>query len=88
MALQSKQSNTGLYPTGVSFNGGKYMVSLAYNGKNRNLGRYDTPDEAFSVYLTAKLARIRDLAVEFKDQINEKAFNALINYDRITKGIA
>lgn len=82
-----RSSKGGLYPTGVSLNGGKYMVSLAYDGKNKTLGRYNTPEEAFNVYREAKIAKIRNLAEEFKDRINERAFKALMNYDRIGKGV-
>jgi len=86
IALQSNRVNVGDCPSGVSLNGGKYMASLAYNGKNKNLGRYDSQEEAFAVYRTAKISRIKELATKFKDQIDEKAFDSLINYNRITKG--
>lgn len=76
-----------VYPVGVSFNGGKYMVPLAYNGKNKNLGRYDTADAAFNVYKKAKIERIKELAFLYKDRINYRAFDALMTYDRISKGI-
>ncbi len=41
---------------GVSFDKvkNKYVATISINGKNKNLGRYKTPEEAHEVYLEAK----------------------------------
>ncbi len=49
------RSNTSGY-LGVSRiqSRGKWQASIQLNGRNKNLGRYDTPEEAHAVYLEAK----------------------------------
>lgn len=79
IALTYKMSTMGEYPSGVSLNQGRYMATLAYDGKNKNLGRYSTPKEASDVYIKFKTERIQSLAYEYKDIISDRAFNALMN---------
>ena len=45
-------TQTGLL--GVSVSNGKYVARINVSGDKRYLGRYDTPEEAYNVYLTAK----------------------------------
>lgn len=67
-------------PIGVSVNRGKYMATLCYFGKNKNLGRFETPSEAFNVYKAAKEAHIKILAEKYKEVLDSRAYVALQSY--------
>jgi hypothetical protein len=41
---------------------------------------YDTPEEAFHAYKTAKEAYIKQVADEYKDKIPKKLYDALYAY--------
>ena len=48
--------------------------------KNKNLGLYRDPDEAFLAYKVAKEDNIKKIAEYYKSRIPEKLYNALMNY--------
>lgn len=50
------------------------------NGKRLDLGGFKTEIEAFNAYKQAKESYLKELATKWKDQIDERAYNALINY--------
>lgn len=52
MRKPSAKNKTGYL--GVSKSRSKYMAAIYYAGKSRNLGRFDTPEEASHAYLAAK----------------------------------
>lgn len=66
----------GIYPIGVSKDYDKFKATL----KKKNLGRYDTPEEAFQAYKTAKEAYIKEVADKWKDQIDPRVYEAMYNY--------
>ena len=49
-------------------------------GKQKNLGSFNTELEAFNVYKQAKESFIKEQANKFKSQIDDRAYNALMNY--------
>jgi hypothetical protein len=69
-------------PAGISFqtSSQKYIVSCAIDGKNKNLGRYKCPEEAFAVYKGFKENLIRERAEKYKDKMDIRAYHALTNY--------
>jgi len=69
-------------PSGVSYqeSSKKYIVSCAINGKNKNLGRFECPKEAFVVYKTFKEALIKQFAEDWKGSICNRAYEGLINF--------
>ncbi len=79
-ALVSCAARRGEFPVGVSLNQRKYMVTLSYNGKNKNLGRYSSVSEAYEVYKKAKELRLKQLAEKYKNDINPLAYDALMRY--------
>ena len=77
----------GKYPIGIYFNKNakKFMAKcrIFYNGKSqqKNLGYYNTPEEAFNVYKTFKENYIKQVADEYKDKIPDKLYKAMYNYE-------
>lgn len=69
-------------PSGISFQASsmKYIVSCAIDGKNKNLGRYKCPEEAFVVYKEFKESLVREKAEEYKDKIDIRAYTAMLNF--------
>ena len=50
------------------------------NGKRLDLGAYNTEIEAFNAYKKAKENYLKELANKWKDKIDDRAYNALMNY--------
>jgi len=73
----------GEYPVGVCFDkhAGKFVAKLAINGKQKNLGRFTTPEEAFQVYKLAKEAYIKVVAQQWQHLLDERVFQALMTYE-------
>jgi len=72
----------GDYPIGVSYNNSKRKFE-AYVSKYSSrdyLGQFDTEIEAFLAYKEAKEDYIKEVANKWKDQIDLRVYNALINY--------
>ena len=73
---------------------GKHLIGVYWNkkdkafvaqvnknkGKQEYLGSFSTEIEAFDAYKTAKEAFVKELANEWKGKIDDRAYNALINY--------
>lgn len=87
-ALTKRDSKRGDYPIGVYLksqtkNGKVYnsiIAQLNKDGDKIHLGCFKTIEEAFNVYKIAKENHMKELALEYKDLIEENAYNALINY--------
>ncbi len=73
----------GDYPIGVSREktSGKFKACCFFRDVNKHLGRYTTPLEAFMVYKTYKEALIKDVANQYKTQLDPRAYQALMNYE-------
>lgn len=80
--LIRQESCRGEYPIGVSINKstGKFKARIAYSCIGKHLGIYDTPEEAFLAYKQAKEDHIKVLADKWKDKIDPRAYEALMNY--------
>lgn len=76
VALQFGARNNQVLP-GVSMNSGSFMATLCYDGKNKNLGRYQTANEAHSAYVKAKNIRLSELSEFYKESLSEAAYNKL-----------
>ena len=73
----------GEYPLGVCFHKrvGKFMARCNVNGKQQqHLGYFNTPQEAFAVYKSFKEALCKQLALKWKDEIDERLFNTMMNW--------
>lgn len=82
-------SRRGAYPVGVTrfvqANGTvqfrAQMVRTEDGKRVRYLGSFRTPEEAFQCYKKAKEARVRELAEQYKDKIDPRAYEALMKWE-------
>ena len=58
----------------------RFLAALSKNGTPRKLGVYNTPEEAFLAYKQAKEAYIKDVTNKWKDKIDPRVYEALMNY--------
>lgn len=78
-----KSKKRGPYPLGVSFNrgSGRFVAQMSNRqerGLDKYLGSFLTVEEAFACYKVAKEDRIRALANKWHDQIDPRAYEALM----------
>ena len=73
----------GIYPVGVYFNVGckKFVAHVGCHGKQKSLGVYETPEEAFVVYKKAKESYIKEVAEKWKDSVDDKVYESLMNWE-------
>jgi len=73
----------GEYPVGVYFHKarGKFVAYLRINGKAKFLGRFTTAEEAFQAYKLAKEAQIKAVAQKWQHLLDERVFQALLDYE-------
>ena len=83
LLLTKREALRGEYLIGVSW----YKRDMAFisrvcknKGKSEYLGSFKTELEAFEAYKQAKEYFIKEQASNWKDQIDERAYNALMNY--------
>ena len=81
--LTKRDNHRGEWPVGVYFDkhAGKFMARLNINGKKKYLGLFPTAEEAFQAYKLAKEAHIKVVAEKWKDQLDERVFQALLTYE-------
>jgi len=74
--------NTGNgLPVGVNVKGDIYYeAALSYKGSRKLLGQFNTIQEASDVYVEAKEAYVKELAHKWKDKIEPRAYEALMNW--------
>jgi hypothetical protein len=71
----------GDLPIGIERKKSGKFLALCSKGKlNERIGLFNTPEEAFNAYKIAKEAYIKEVADKWKDQIDPKVYQALINY--------
>ena len=81
MALVTRQGNRGKCLIGVVFpKKGKYTSFLKKHGKNTYLGTYDNEYDAYLAYKLAKEEYLKELAEDYKDMLDPRAYIALQKY--------
>ena len=73
----------GDFPVGVCFHNlvGKFVVQLSVDGKQKTLGYYNNPEDAFAAYKVAKEAQIKVVALRHKDVLKPAVFESLMNWE-------
>ena len=81
--LTKSDKARGEHPVGVCFHkaSGKFMAYLRINGKLKHLGLFATPEEAFQAYKLAKEAYIKVVAQKWQHLLDERVFQALMEYE-------
>ena len=80
--LLKRDRSRGAYPVGVHYNKAakKYQARLKKCDGRYYLGIFDTPEEAFYVYKREKEKYIKEVANKWKDKIDTRVYEALMNY--------
>lgn len=79
--LRTRKKMRGELPIGVNMDKwGSYIARMSINGRDMYIGTFKTPEQAFQSYKAAKEAHIKVLANKYKDQIDPRAYDALMNY--------
>ena len=81
--LTKRQNHRGVYPIGVTVDkrGGNFFAQLNVGKDRRKFGYSSTPEGAFLAYKEAKEAYIKEVANRWKDQIDPRAYDALLRYE-------
>ena len=83
LLLTKRTASRGEYLIGVYWNkrANAFVSRVRKNkGKHEHLGCFKTEIEAFNTYKVAKESFVKEQANEWKDQIDIRAYNALMNY--------
>jgi len=82
--LIKRDSARGAFPVGVCWHirDKKYTAQCSVKGgKRRQLGSFDTVQEAFIAYKTFKECLIKEVANEYNHQLDPRAYQALMKYE-------
>ena len=79
--LTKSDKARGKYPIGVTVDKrvGRFFAQMVIGDEQKKFGYSSTPEGAFYAYKEAKEAYIKELAEKWKDQIDPRAYNALMN---------
>ena len=79
----SKKADRGGYPIGVSYEKDKkkFRAAMAFMGEQIKLGTFDTAEAAFARYKEYKEDFIRDMAQQYKDEIADKVYEAMMGWE-------
>ncbi len=80
--LSLTNSLRGKYPVGVSFHKRikKFQAQITRGNGRESLGYFVTEEEAFYAYKKEKEAYAKELAEKWRDKIDPRAYEALMNY--------
>ena len=80
--LISNISKRGEHPLGVSYHKriNKYSSTIRIGGGTKHLGYFSTTLEAFQAYKQVKESYIKEVAEKWKDQIDARVYEALMNW--------
>ena len=83
LLLTDRANHRGEFPVGVHKpkNRKKFQVLLSTGGKLKDIGSFNTPEEAFLAYKTAKESHIKAVATRHKDVLSPAVFESLMNWE-------
>ena len=81
--IQNHQSACGEYPAGVYLykRYGNFRAELKTAGKRNHIGYYETPELAHQAYKIAREAYVKTKAMEWRERMSERVYNALMNWN-------
>lgn len=59
----------------------KYRVDMSFMGETIKLGTFDSAEDAFARYKECKEDFIKDIAEQYKDEIPDKVYQAMLNWE-------
>lgn len=82
-ALTKADKSRGSSPIGVSYkkSHGKYVAQVGTGTGQKHLGLFNTQEEAFAAYKAAKEQFLTKLAEKYKQQLDDRAYVALLRYE-------
>ena len=80
--LMKRDAARGDLPIGVYWHkhSGRYRAGIQMFSKRYSLGYFDNQIDAFNAYKAAKEEHVKNVANIYKDQIDPRAYDALMNY--------
>jgi hypothetical protein len=79
--LRTRSKSRGDLPIGVyKVKSGGFQAQLNNGGTKKYLGCFSTPERAFQAYKHAKENHIKLIAQKYRDQIDPRAYDALMEY--------
>ena len=80
--LLNNKSRRGDFPIGVHRKGDLFISQINKNGKRIQIGRFDTPEDAFLAYKKEKEQYVKQLAERYfkEGKIAEMVYLALLDY--------
>lgn len=82
--LTKRQSKRGVLQIGVGIHKktGKFVARCSNGaGVSKHIGLFCTPQEAFIAYKCFKESLIKSIAEKYREQLDSRAYQALINYE-------
>lgn len=81
LAIRTDRIKVSDLPVGVlKTKSGSYTAGTRIKGKDSHIGTFKTLEEASAAYVIAKEAHVKELALEWEDRIEPRAFKALMNW--------
>ena len=77
----TKSAKISTLPVGVTLSSGNFFKGQCCVGGKQIYSKFKTPNEAFEWYKKVKEGNIKNLADSWKDRIDARAYNALINFE-------
>lgn len=83
LLLTKNESKRGELPIGVSFReqNSKFVAYCRDGYTLKYLGYFQTAEDAFKAYKTFKEALIKEVANEYKTQLDQRVYQTLMNYE-------
>lgn len=78
--FNNKGNDRGNLPIGVSVFRNKFQSQINIDGKSKFLGHFETAQEAYDVYKLNKEKHVKDMANRWKNKIDTRVYNQLINW--------
>ena len=82
-AIIKQNKKRGDFPVGVTYhkNTGNFVAQLSTSAGRKRFGAFNNVIDAFAAYKKAKEAYLVELAEKWKDKIDDRAYEALMNYE-------